>query len=114
MSAIGSSRTPDGLPSMVAVAAVGEINASRPLPSAFLCMIHDLPRELSITLGARTVWIVENDRLAERRSFTQLHVARNHRLVDPFREELPGLVRDLLRKVEPGVEHREQDAFDPK
>src|SRR5438552_6007924 len=90
------------------------MSASSPFPSAFLCMIHHLPRQFPITFGARAVWVVENDRLSKRRSLAQADIPGDHRLVDPLREKLPRLVSDLLGEIEASVEHREKHSLDSK
>src|SRR5438093_3288858 len=88
------------------------MSASRPRPSAFLCMLQNLPGQLSVTLSPRAVWVVQDNRLSKRGSFTELDVTGDDALVDPIREELPRLVGDLLGQIEPCVEHREQHTLD--
>src|SRR5262245_52624094 len=92
--------------------ATGGMRASSPLPSAFLCMVQDLLRQLAIAFSACTVWVVEHDRLAERRGLAEAHIARNDSLVNSLSKELTGFVGDLLRQVEPGVEHGEEHPLD--
>src|SRR6185369_15864073 len=92
--AIGISLVPVLWASSVLVPPEG-MSASNPFPSAFLCMVHDLPRQFAITLSTGAVRIVQNDGLAKRGGFAETHVPRNHRLVHPLGEEFPRLVSDL-------------------
>src|SRR6266850_5087133 len=96
---------------MAAVAVTAGISASKPLPRAFLCMIDDLPRQLSVAFGASAVWVVKDDGLAKGWGLAELHTAWNHGLVDPLGEELPGFIHHLLREIEAGVVHGEQHTF---
>src|SRR5258705_2073036 len=112
MSSMGNSRSPESRCSNVAVAEPDGIRASSPRPSAFRCTFEYLPRQFSITFSASAMWVVENDRLSERWRLAELHVARNQRAVDPVREELSSLIRDLLGEIEACVEHRQEYALD--
>src|SRR5262245_43182386 len=91
-----------------------EIRASSPRPSTFFGTFDDLPRERPVAVRSGAVWIVEHDWLPERRRLAEPDVPRNDAVVHAIGEELPGLFRNLLRKVEAGVVHREQHALDPQ
>src|SRR5207302_808939 len=109
----GISRTPAGR-SMVATGADG-MSASRPRPRAFLCMLHDLPfhdlaRQLTIALGAGTVWIVKNDRLPERGSLAEPDVPGNDAPVD--QAEVVGVPNALQAALEPRFALRDLDELD--
>src|SRR5262252_8468895 len=88
MSATGSSCAPLVVGSAVAVAEPGEISASRPRPSTFLCTLDDLLRELPIAVGPAAVRVVQHDRLAERRRLAEAHVSWDHIMVQPISEKL--------------------------
>src|SRR5688572_10481292 len=60
------------------------ISASSPLPNTFLCMLQNLPSELSIALRAAAVGVVEHDGFAERGGFTESNIAGNDASVDPL------------------------------
>src|SRR5882762_9641908 len=89
-----------------------EIRASSPRPSTFFGTFDDLPSERPVAIRPGTLWIIEHDRLSERRCFAELYVPRNDAPVDAIGEEASGLVRHLLRQIEASVEHREQHALD--
>src|SRR5688500_747407 len=108
---MGISRAPGR--SMVAVEPDPGISASSPRPRTFLCMFQYLPRQLAIALSARTVWIVEHDRLPERWRLAELHIAGDDASIHTVREELSSLIRHLLREIQASIEHREQDSLDP-
>src|SRR6187455_265977 len=108
MSATGISCAPLVEGSAVAVAEPGEISASRPRPSTFLCTLDDLLRELSIAVSPAAMRVVQHDRLAERRRLAEAHVSWDHIMVQPISEKFLGLVRDLLGEIESGVVHGEQ------
>src|SRR5882672_4800411 len=88
------------------------IKASRPLPSAFLTTLDHLPGETHVAGGTRAIWVVGHYRLAEARCLAEAHVPRNDCLINTLREEPSRLRQNLLRQVEPIVEHREQHALD--
>src|SRR5215510_14868132 len=90
------------------------MRASSPLPRAFLCMVEYLPGQVAITVGTGAVGVVEHDRFPERRRLAEANVARDDAPIDSLGEELSRLVRDLLGKIEAGVVHGEQHAFDPQ
>src|SRR5579872_5714981 len=72
----------------------------------------DFGRELAITLRARRLGLVFEDRKSMARAFGQPHIARDDRLENLVGEVLADLARDLVTEAIARIEHREYEAFD--
>src|ERR1700751_5819190 len=58
------------------------MSAPSPRPKAFLGIGNYLLGELRVTLRPFTMYVIENNRFTEARSFRQAYIARNHALKD--------------------------------
>src|SRR2546425_5840493 len=91
--------------------AAGMSDAS-PRPNAFLAMIDYLARKVHVAHRSGTGGIVDDDRFAEARRFTQSNVSRDHGVIDALGEVASGLVHHLLREIQSIVVHRQEHALD--
>src|SRR5688500_17846846 len=67
--------------------------------------LNELLGQVDVRLAAARANVVENNRFAERRGFTEPDVSRNHGAVDLVAEVLPNLLGDLAGEVHPLVVH---------
>src|SRR4051812_35163811 len=110
-----------------------EISAFRPLPSRFppvpsvighqsagtsvsrsllLRPVNQLLGDPDISLGAYRSHVIQDDRLAKARGFSQPHISGNHGFKNLSSEVLAGFGRHLARQIQPGVVHRQKNAID--
>src|SRR5262245_59792378 len=90
------------------------IRELRPRPSAFRFpfMVDDFPREVEIALGTFTANVVEHDRLAEARRFSEPDVAGNDGLENLISEMGTDFLNHLAGQIGAIVIHRQKDSFD--
>src|SRR6476646_9711365 len=76
------------------------INASSPRPSTLRVDIIDhLLRKVEVAPRTLRLNVVEKNRFAAAGRYRQLHVARNHRLVNPIAKEIDRFLRHLAGEV---------------
>jgi hypothetical protein len=73
-----------------------------------------LPRQRAIAFGAPRLGVVDGDGLAEARRLAEPHGPRDDDVVDAIAEIAANLADDLLGQLRPRVEHRHDDARQPK
>src|SRR5271167_240848 len=90
------------------------MSAPSPRPNAFLGIGYNLLGKLRVSLSALTMYIIENNRLTETRSFCETHIPRDDGLKYLSSEETAQVRSDLPRQGCTFVVHGQQYPLDFK
>jgi hypothetical protein len=88
------------------------MSALSPLPNAFRGIYDNLLRQLDVTLGAFTMYVVEHHWLSVAWGLGESHIPRNDRFEDLRSEETSQIGGYLLGESGSVVVHRQENAFD--